>query len=79
MSTSHGIGKRFRLRPRRFDPGEAQSNFRDPQAPYKSSYVERVIGSIRRECLDNVVVLHQRHLHRILTAYFDHYHRWRCH
>jgi hypothetical protein len=25
------------------------------------------------------VVLHQRHLHRILTAYFDHYHRWRCH
>ncbi len=50
-----------------------------PRCPWQSPYVERVIGSIRRECLDNVVVLHQRHLHRILTAYFDHYHRWRCH
>lgn len=50
-----------------------------PRSPWQSPYVERVIGSIRRECLDNVVVLHQRHLHRILTAYFEHYHRWRCH
>ena len=50
-----------------------------PRRPWQSPYVERLIGSIRRECLDNVVVLHQRHLRRILTAYFDHYHRWRCH
>jgi putative transposase len=50
-----------------------------PRSPWQSPYVERVIGSIRRECLDNVVVLHQRHLHRLLTAYFAHYHRWRCH
>ena len=50
-----------------------------PQSPWQSPYVERVIGSIRRECLDNVVVLHERHLHRLLTAYFAHYHRWRCH
>jgi hypothetical protein len=50
-----------------------------PRSPWQSPYVERVIGSIRRECLDHVVVLHQRHLRRILTAYFDHYHRWRCH
>jgi transposase InsO family protein len=49
------------------------------RSPWQSPYVERVIGSIRRECLDNVVVLHERHLRRILTAYFDHYHRWRCH
>jgi hypothetical protein len=49
------------------------------RSPWQSPYVERVIGSIRRECLDNVVVLHERHLCRILTAYFDHYHRWRCH
>jgi transposase InsO family protein len=47
--------------------------------PWQSPYVERMIGSIRRECLDNVVVLHERHLHRLLSAYFDHYHRWRCH
>jgi transposase InsO family protein len=50
-----------------------------PRSPWQSPYVERLIGSIRRECLDNVVVLHQRHLRRLLTAYFAHYHRWRCH
>jgi len=50
-----------------------------PRSPWQSPYVERLIGSIRRECLDNVVVLHRRQLHRILTAYFEHYHRWRCH
>ncbi|HXQ23045.1 MAG TPA: integrase core domain-containing protein [Candidatus Acidoferrales bacterium] len=50
-----------------------------PRSPWQSPYVERVIGSIRRECLDNVVVLHERHLRRILTAYFAHYHCWRCH
>jgi transposase InsO family protein len=50
-----------------------------PRSPWQSPYVERIIGSIRRECLDNVVVLNRRHLRRVLTAYFDHYHRWRCH
>jgi transposase InsO family protein len=50
-----------------------------PRRPWQSPYVEHMIGSIRRECLDHVVVLHQRHLHRLLSAYFDHYHRWRCH
>jgi transposase InsO family protein len=42
-----------------------------PRSPWQSPYVERLIGSIRRECLDNVVVLPRRHLHRILTAYFE--------
>jgi len=50
-----------------------------PRSPWQSPYVERVIGSIRRESMDNGVVLHQRHLHRLLTMYFEHYHRWRCH
>ncbi len=50
-----------------------------PQRPWQSPYLERVIGSIRRECLDNVLVLHERHLRRILRQYFAHYHRWRCH
>lgn len=49
------------------------------RSPWQSPYVERVIGSIRRECLDNVVVLHERHLKRILSACFNHDHRWRCH
>src|SRR5579862_7671827 len=50
-----------------------------PRSPWQSPYVERLIGSIRRECLDNVVVLNERHLRHVLSAYFDHYHRWRCH
>jgi putative transposase len=33
-------------------------------------YVEQPIGSIRRECLDHVIILHERHLRRLLTDYF---------
>lgn len=40
---------------------------------------ERIIGSIRRDCLDHVIVLNDRHLKRILTSYFHYYHRWRTH
>jgi hypothetical protein len=50
-----------------------------PRSPWQSPYVERMIGSIRRECLDHVVVLHERHLRRILGTYFAHYHQWRGH
>jgi transposase InsO family protein len=50
-----------------------------PRCPWQSPFAERVIGSIRRECLDNVIVLDERHLRRLLGDYFAHYHRWRCH
>jgi len=50
-----------------------------PRSPWQNGYVERLIGSIRRECLDHVVVMNERHLRRILTGYFDYYHRWRIH
>ena len=50
-----------------------------PRSPWQNGFVERVIGSIRRDCLDHVVVLNDRHLRRILTNYFDYYHRWRTH
>ena len=49
------------------------------RSPWQSPYVEQLIGSVRRECLYNVVVLSERHLRRILNDYFSHYHRWRCH
>jgi len=42
-------------------------------------YVERVIGSIRRDCLDHVVVMNEKHVRRILTDYFAYYHRSRTH
>ncbi len=48
-----------------------------PRSPWQNAFVERVIGSIRRDCLDHVIVLNERHLKRILTSYFEYYHRWR--
>ena len=44
-----------------------------PASPWQNPYVERVIGSIRRECLEHVIVLHQAHLRRVLTSYLQHY------
>jgi putative transposase len=41
--------------------------------------VERLIGSIRRDCLDHVIVLHEQHLRRLLISYFSYYHAWRTH
>lgn len=40
---------------------------------------ERLIGSIRRECLDHVIVLGEAHLRRVLRSYFSYYLRWRTH
>ena len=42
-------------------------------------YVERLIGSIRRECIDHVIVLNETHLRRVLTSYFAYYHESRAH
>ena len=50
-----------------------------PRSPWRNPYAERVIGSIRRECLDHVVVLNERHLKRLLRNYFAYYHQWRPH
>jgi len=49
------------------------------RSPWQNPYVERLTGSIRRDCLNHVVVLNDRHLKRILASYFDYYHRWRTH
>jgi hypothetical protein len=38
-----------------------------PRSPWQNPYVERLIGSVRRECLDHVIALHERHLRRLLT------------
>jgi putative transposase len=50
-----------------------------PRSPWQNPYVERLIGSIRRENLDHVIVLHEQHLRRLLTGYFQYYHHWRTH
>jgi putative transposase len=50
-----------------------------PQSPWQNSYVERLIGSIRRECLDHVIVFHEAGLRRILKDYFEYYEKCRTH
>ena len=48
-----------------------------PRSPWQNPFVERLIGSIRQECLDRLIVLHEPHLRRRLTDYFHYYHRHR--
>jgi len=51
-----------------------------PRSPWQNAYAERVIGSIRRECLDHVVVIGERHLREILSKYVvDYYNETRAH
>jgi transposase InsO family protein len=49
------------------------------RSPWQNAFAERLIGSIRRECLDHVVVINQRHLTRLLKKYFVYYHCSRTH
>lgn len=49
------------------------------QSPWQNVYVERVIWSIRRECLDHVIVMNERHLRRLLVEYKDYYNCSRTH
>jgi putative transposase len=48
-------------------------------SPWQNPFAERLIGSIRRECLNHVLVLSGRHLRRILTQYLAYYHQARTH
>ena len=50
-----------------------------PRSPWQNAYVERVIGSIRRECLDHVIVVNEASLRRVLAGYVAYYMRSRTH
>src|SRR2546421_5034918 len=69
-------GERFSRQAKTLDIREAVIA---PRSPWQNAYAERVIGSIRRECLDHVVVIGERHLLRILSKYVDYYNRTRTH
>jgi transposase InsO family protein len=49
------------------------------RSPWQNPYVERLIGSIRRECLDHVIVFNEKHLRLVLKQYFCYYHECRTH
>jgi transposase InsO family protein len=69
-------GERFRRRVKGLGISEVLTA---PQSPWQNPFAERLIGSVRRDCLNHVVVLGERHLRRILIAYFAYYHRARTH
>ena len=69
-------GKQFRRRVKGMGIEEVVTA---PRSPWQNPFAERLIGSIRRECLDHVIVLSERHLRRVLTGYFAYYHRARTH
>ena len=50
-----------------------------PRSPWQNAYAERLIGSIRRECLDHVVVFGERHLRHVLLSYMHYYNEARTH
>ncbi len=50
-----------------------------PRSPWQNGYVERVIGSIRRECLDHIISVDERHLRRTLRSYIAYYNETRTH
>jgi transposase InsO family protein len=64
-------GDQFRQRVRSMDIEEVVTAYK---SPWQNAYVERLHGSIRRECLDHVIVFNERHLRRILRDYFAYYH-----
>lgn len=50
-----------------------------PCSPWQNGYVERVIGSIRRECLDHMIICGENHLREMLAEYVEYYNRSRTH
>ena len=50
-----------------------------PRCPRQNAYAERVIGSIRRECLDHLIIFNGAHLRRVLVPYRDYYNLVRTH
>src|SRR5471032_89537 len=50
-----------------------------PASPWQNGFVERLIGSIRRECVDHIIVLGEMHLRRVLKSYADYYNSVRTH
>jgi transposase InsO family protein len=50
-----------------------------PRSPWQNGYVERLIGTIRRDCLDHILILSEAHLRRVLTLYSLYYNQTRTH
>jgi putative transposase len=72
--TSYGIGFRDRVRAMNIEEVVTA-----PHSPWQNPFVERLIGSIRRECLDYIIISNETHLRRVLSSYFQYHHKSRTH
>ena len=70
------FGSVFKARVRAMGIRDRPTSFR---APWQNGYVERLIGSIRRECTDHMIVVNEEHLRRILTKFATYYNHMRTH
>ena len=69
-------GQAFQQRVKSLGIEEIKTAYR---SPWQNPFVERLIGSVRRECINHVLVLSERHLKRIVREYFDYYNNSRAH
>jgi transposase InsO family protein len=69
-------GQAFTRRIRRMGIGDRPIS---PRSPWQNPYTERLIGTLRRDCLDHVLILGERNLRQILTSYFSYYNETRTH
>lgn len=62
-----------------YDPWEFRDRPTSARSPWKNGYAERLTGSIRRECVDHIVVFGERHLRHVLLSYMNYYNETRTH
>ena len=75
-----GSGSDLRRRvPTPSERGRIEEVLTAPRSPWQNAYAERLIGSIRRECFDHLIILNEDHLRRILREYIDYYNHVRPH
>ena len=70
------FGTAFKKRVKAMGIRDRPTSFR---SPWQNGYAERVIGTIRRECLDHIIVVNETHLRRVMSAYVQYYNRTRTH
>jgi transposase InsO family protein len=56
-------------------PWASGTSLPQPGSPWQNGIVERLIGSIQRECVDHIIVLGETHLRRVVKSYADYYRR----
>jgi transposase InsO family protein len=70
------FGSAFKQRVNAMGIRDRPTSFR---SPWQNGYAERVIGTVRRECLDHIIVVNDAHLRRVLSAYVQYYNSTRTH